>query len=107
MQYDGKPLADQKVEITEAVWTSDRKPHVETLLTDEQGHAVFKLQDAGTWVPRSGYGTTPQVGGQGGEISNSTAISLRDQDQYNVTFTTKQSREKRDEKDRGGQQMRD
>jgi hypothetical protein len=41
VQYDGKPLAGQKVEITEAVWTSDRKPHVERLTSDGQGKASF------------------------------------------------------------------
>src|SRR3546814_6024658 len=81
MQYDGKPLADQKVEITEAVWTSDRKPHVETLLTDAQGHAVFKLQDAGTWVALSRYRTPAPAGAPVDEISNSTTLTFRGLDQ--------------------------
>src|SRR3546814_19694633 len=72
MQYDGKPLADQKVEITEAGWTSDRKPHVETLLTDPQGHAVFKLQDAGTWVALSRYRPPAPAGAPVDGRSNST-----------------------------------
>ncbi len=81
MQYDGKPLADQKVEIAEAVWTSDRKPHVETLLTDAQGHAVFKLQEAGTWVALSRYRTPAPAGAPVDEISNSITLTFRVLDQ--------------------------
>ncbi|MEL1265419.1 DUF4198 domain-containing protein [Pseudoxanthomonas putridarboris] len=77
VQYDGKPLADQKVEITEAVWTSDRKPQVETLSTDAQGRAVFKLRHAGTWVALSRHRTPAPAGAPVDEYSNSYTLTFR------------------------------
>lgn len=81
VQYDGKPLADQKVEITEAVWTSDRKPQVVTLLTDAQGRAVFKLERAGTWVALSRHRTPAPAAAAVAEYSNSYTLTFRVLDQ--------------------------
>lgn len=77
VQYDGKPLADQKVEITEAVWTSDRKPQVTTVLTDAQGKARFKLERAGTWLALTRYRTKAPAGAPVDEYSNSYTLSFR------------------------------
>lgn len=77
VQYDGKPLAGQKVEISEAVWTSDRKPQVETLLTDAQGRASFKLQRAGTWLALTRYRTKAPAGAPVDEYSNSYTLTFR------------------------------
>ncbi|MET1022774.1 MAG: DUF4198 domain-containing protein [Pseudoxanthomonas sp.] len=76
VQYDGKPLAGQKVELTEAVWSSDRKPQVVELDTDAQGHARFKLPQAGTWVALSRYRTPAPAGAKVAEYSNSTTLTF-------------------------------
>jgi uncharacterized GH25 family protein len=77
VHYDGKPLADQKVEITEAVWTSDRKPHVVSVLTDAQGRASFKLDRAGTWLALTRYRTKAPAGAPVDEYSNSYTLTFR------------------------------
>ncbi|MEH6413528.1 DUF4198 domain-containing protein [Pseudomonas sp. CGJS7] len=77
VHYDGKPLADQKVEITEAVWTSDRKPQVATVLTDAQGKARFKLERAGTWLALTRYRTKAPAGAPVDEYSNSYTLTFR------------------------------
>lgn len=77
LQYDGTPLADQKVEITEAVWTSDRKPQVVTVLTDAQGKASFKLERAGTWLALTRHRTKAPAGAPVDEYSNSYTLTFR------------------------------
>lgn len=77
LHYDGKPLPDQKIEITEAVWTSDRKPQVVTVLTDAQGRASFKLERAGTWLALTRYRTKAPVGAPVDEYSNSYTLTFR------------------------------
>ena len=77
VQYDGKPLANQPVEITEGVWMSDRKPRVVELKSDAQGQASFKLEQAGTWLALSRHRTTAPAGSKAAEISNSTTLTFR------------------------------
>lgn len=77
VQYDGQPLADQKVDITEAVWTSDRKPHTETLLTDAQGRAALDLRQAGTWIALTRHRTPAPAGSPTAEYSNSYTLTFR------------------------------
>lgn len=77
LRYDGRPLPAQPVEITEAVWTSDRKPQVETITTDANGHAVLKLQQAGTWVALTRYRTPAPAGAPVAEYSNSYTLTFR------------------------------
>lgn len=77
VQYDGKPLADQPVEITEGVWTSDRKPQVIELKTDARGQASFELRQAGTWLALSRYQTKAPAGSKAAELSNSTTLTFR------------------------------
>ena len=77
VQYDGKPLAGQKVEVTEAVWTSDRKPQMVALVTDAQGLATLELAQAGTWIALSRYRTRAPAGAAAPEYSNSTTLTFR------------------------------
>lgn len=74
--FDGKPLADQKVEFTEAVWTSDRKPQVVTVLTDAQGKASFKLERAGTWLALTRHRSKAPAGAAAPEFSNSYTLTF-------------------------------
>ncbi len=77
VQYDGEPLADQKVEIAEAVWTSDRKPQETTLLTDAQGRAGFRLERAGTWLALTRHRTPAPADAPVDEYSNSYTLAFR------------------------------
>jgi uncharacterized GH25 family protein len=77
VHYDGKPLANQRIEITEAVWTSDRKPEVVTLTSDAQGQVVFPLKRAGTWVALVRHRTPAPAGAPVAEYSNSYTLSFR------------------------------
>lgn len=77
VQYDGKPLAGQKVEVTEAVWTSDRKPRVDTLVTDADGRALLKLEQAGTFVALARHRTPAPAGAPVAEYSNSYTLTFR------------------------------
>lgn len=76
VQYDGKPLAGQKVEITEAVWTSDRKPHTEQLTSDAHGKVSFTPKEPGTWLALSRYRSTAPAGAPVPEYSNSYTLSF-------------------------------
>lgn len=79
--YDGKPLPDQKVEVTEAVWSTGRTPRTLTVVTDAQGQAALALDQAGTWVALSRYRTRAPVGAPTSEISNSYTLTFRVLDQ--------------------------
>jgi len=77
VQYAGKPLAAQKVEITEAVWGSDRTAQVLTVETDARGHATLPLRQAGTWIALTRYRTPAPAGAPVAEYSNSYTLSFR------------------------------
>lgn len=77
VQYDGRPLADQKVEITEAVWTSDRTPQQVTLLTDAEGRASFRPDQAGTWLLLTRHRTPAPADAPTAEYSNSYTLTFR------------------------------
>ena len=77
VQHDGKPLANQPVEVTEAVWTSDAKPVVETLTTDAQGKAVLPLRKAGTWLALTRHRTPAPAGSPTTELSHSITLTFR------------------------------
>ncbi|MFT4249694.1 MAG: DUF4198 domain-containing protein [Pseudomonas sp.] len=77
VQYDGKPLADQKIEVTEAVWTSDRTPRVDTLATDADGHARLELEQAGTFVALARHRTPAPAGAAVAEYSHSYTLTFR------------------------------
>jgi uncharacterized GH25 family protein len=77
VQHDGKPLANQPVEITEAVWTSDRKAQVVNLTTDAEGRVSFPLQRAGTWLALSRHRTPAPAGAPVDEYSHSYTLTFR------------------------------
>ncbi|MGF6416875.1 putative GH25 family protein [Stenotrophomonas sp. AN71] len=77
VQYDGKPLTDQAVEITEAVWGSDRTPQVANLKSDATGHVRLPLSTAGTWIALTRYRTVAPAGAPVAEYSNSVTLSFR------------------------------
>ncbi len=77
VQYDGKPLTEQAVEITEAVWSSDRKPQVANLKSDATGHVRLPLSTAGTWIALTRYRTVAPAGAPVAEYSNSVTLSFR------------------------------
>ncbi len=76
VQYDGKPLASQPVEVTEAVWTADRKAAVETLQTDANGHVRLPLAKAGTFLALSRYRSAAPAGAAAPEYSNSYTLTF-------------------------------
>lgn len=76
-QYDGAPLASQKIEITEAVWSSDRTPQVVTVTTDAKGHGRFPLTSAGSWIALTRHRTAAPAGATVAEYSNSYTLSFR------------------------------
>lgn len=76
VQYDGKPLTDQAVEVTEAVWSSDRTPQVVNLKSDAAGHVRLPLSAAGTWIALSRYRTAAPAGAPVAEYSNSITLSF-------------------------------
>ncbi|MDQ1120749.1 MULTISPECIES: DUF4198 domain-containing protein [Pseudoxanthomonas] len=77
VHYDGKPLAHQAIEVTEAVWTSDREPEVVTLTSDAQGRVVLPLKRAGTWVALARHRTPAPAGAPVAEYSNSYTLTFR------------------------------
>lgn len=77
VQYNGKPLPHQAVEITEAVWSSDRTPQVANLESDAAGHVRVPLSAAGTWIALTRYRTPAPAGAPVAEYSNSVTLSFR------------------------------
>ncbi len=77
VQYDGTPLANQAVEITEAAWSSDRTPQVVNLKSDAAGHVRFPLSAAGTWVALTRHRTAAPAGAPVAEYSNSVTLTFR------------------------------
>ncbi|KAF1686641.1 cobalt ABC transporter substrate-bindng protein [Pseudoxanthomonas broegbernensis] len=77
VRFDGRPLADHKVEIVEAVWTSDRKPAEVSLLTDAQGRAAFNLDRPGTWVALVRHRAPAPAGAAAPEYSHGYTLTFR------------------------------
>lgn len=77
VQFDGKPLAGQKVDITEAVWTSDRKPHSETLTSDARGRVAFLPRQPGTWLALARHRAPAPASAPVPEYSHSYTLSFR------------------------------
>lgn len=77
VQYDGVPLAKQTVDISEAVWTSDRKPTLISVTTDAAGRATLKLDRAGTWLALSRHRTPAPADAPVREYSNSTTLTFQ------------------------------
>jgi uncharacterized GH25 family protein len=76
VQYDGKPLPAQKIEVTEAVWTSDRKPAVETVESDAGGRVRLKLAQAGTFLALARHRSPAPAGALAPEYSNSYTLAF-------------------------------
>lgn len=74
--FDGQPLADQKVEITEAVAPVDRKPEVVTLMTDDDGRAHFRLERSGAWLALVRHRAPAPAGAPVPEYSHSYTLSF-------------------------------
>ena len=72
--YDGKPVANQDVEVSEAVWTSDRKPEVVKLTTGADGRATLALRRVGTWLALVRHRTQAPAGAPADEFSNSATL---------------------------------
>lgn len=77
IQFDGTPLADQKVEFTEATWTSDRSAETVTVLTDAQGRAMLPLTQAGTWLALTRHRAKAPADAAAPEYSHSYTLSFR------------------------------
>lgn len=77
VQYDGVPLAGQTVDISEAVWTSDRKPTQVSVTTDAAGRATLKLDRAGTWLALTRHRTPAPADAPVREYSNSTTLTFQ------------------------------
>lgn len=76
VQYDGRPLPAQKIEVTEAVWTSDRKPALETVESDAAGHVRLKLAQAGTFLALARHRSPAPAGAPVPEYSNSYTLTF-------------------------------
>lgn len=77
VRFDGKPLAAQTVEFTEAVWTGDRTPETLNVTTDAAGRATFKLGRAGTWLALTRHRSPAPQGAAAPEYSNSYSLAFR------------------------------
>ncbi len=65
------------MEVTEAVWSSDRTPQVVNLKSDAAGHVRLPLSAAGTWIALTRHRTAAPAGAQVAEYSNSVTLSFR------------------------------
>lgn len=78
--HDGKPVADQPVEISEAVWTSDRRAEVVTVNSDAQGRVTLPLRRAGTWLALTRHRTNAPAGAPADEYSHSFTLTFHVRD---------------------------
>lgn len=76
VQYDGKPLPAQQVEVSEAVWTSDRKPQTQTLTSDANGRVRLALTQAGTFIALSRHRAAAPSGAPVPEYSHSYTLTF-------------------------------
>lgn len=78
--YDGKPVAAQDVEVSEAVWTSDRKPEVARLVTGDDGRATLPLRRAGSWLALVRHRSKAPAGAAADEYSHSATLTFQVRD---------------------------
>lgn len=74
LRFDGKPLPDTTVQISEAVWTSDRKPQEVSLRSDAQGRVRWTQPVAGTWLALARHRSAAPAGAAAPEYSNSYSL---------------------------------
>ncbi|WP_102946520.1 DUF4198 domain-containing protein [Stenotrophomonas sp. VV52] len=77
VQYDGKPLPNQKVEIHRALGDGARQPAPETLTTDAQGKARFALAQAGSYLALIRYRGPAPAGAAAPMYGNNYTLSFR------------------------------
>ncbi|PJK09170.1 cobalt ABC transporter substrate-binding protein [Lysobacteraceae bacterium NML120232] len=75
--FDGKPLAGQKVEITEAVSDTGNTPQVVTLTTDAEGQASFRSERATRWLALTRHRTPAPPSSGVAEYSHSYTLTFR------------------------------
>ncbi|MFP3344670.1 hypothetical protein R0J87_19530, partial [Halomonas sp. SIMBA_159] len=74
LRFDGKPLTDAPVQISEAVWTSDRKPREVELRSDARGHVRWEQPASGTWLALARHRSVAPAGAAAPEYSNSYSL---------------------------------
>lgn len=74
LRFDGKPLTDAPVQISEAVWTSDRKPREVELRSDARGHVRWEQPASGTWLALARHRSAAPAGAAAPEYSNSYSL---------------------------------
>lgn len=72
LRFDGQPLADTAVQLSEAVWTSDRKAQEISLRSDAHGRVRWAQPSAGTWLAR--HRSAAPAGAAAPEYSNSYSL---------------------------------
>lgn len=77
---DGKPVSGQDIEVTEAVWTSDRKADVVRLKTADDGRATLALRRAGTWLALVRHRTKAPSGAPADELSLTATLVFQVRD---------------------------
>lgn len=74
LRFDGKPLADVPVQISEAVWSSDRKAREFELRSDAKGRVRWEQPASGTWLALARHRSPAPVGAAAPEYSNSYSL---------------------------------
>lgn len=72
--FDGKPLADTPVQLSEAVWSSDRKAREVTLRSDARGQVRWEQPASGTWLALARHRSAALAGAAAPEYSNSYSL---------------------------------
>lgn len=76
VRFDGKPLAQANVQITEAVWSSDRTAAQVELRSDAQGRVRWAKTQAGTWLALVRHRAAAPAGAAAPEYSNSYSLAF-------------------------------
>ncbi|HVJ39023.1 MAG TPA: DUF4198 domain-containing protein [Stenotrophomonas sp.] len=74
LRFDGKPLADSPVQLSEAVWTSDRKAREIELRSDGKGRVRWEQPTSGTWLALARHRSVAPAGAAAPEYSNSYSL---------------------------------
>jgi len=74
LHFDGKPLADTPVQLSEAVWTSDRAPREVELHSDAKGRVRWERPASGTWLALARHRSAAPAGAAAPEYSNSYSL---------------------------------
>lgn len=77
LRFDGKPLADAPVQVSEAVWNSDRKAGEIQLRSDAKGRVRWDNPGSGTWLALARHRSAAPAGAAAPEYSNSYSLVFR------------------------------